>query len=71
MVGSIQVFRYEYAPSLATVRNKVGNEVIMKRPVSKVHEYNRNNLTELQTTIQDIQSFEHGVYWNCKIPIHR
>ena len=60
MVGSIQVFRYEYAPSLATVRNKVGNEVIMKRPVSKVHEYNRNNLTELQTTIQDIQSFEHG-----------
>ena len=60
MVGSIQVFRYEYAPSLATVRNKVGNKVIMKRPVSKVHEYNQNNLTELKTTIQDIQSFENG-----------
>ena len=28
MVGGIQVFRYEYAPSLATVRNKVGNKVI-------------------------------------------
>jgi len=60
MTGGIQVFRYEYAPSLATVRNKVGNRVIMKRPVSSVHEYNKNNLTELKTIIEKVESFENG-----------
>lgn len=60
MTGGIQVFRYEYAPSLATVRGKIGNKIVIKRPVSRVHEYNNNNLTELKTTINPVETFENG-----------
>ena len=60
MTGGIQIFRYEYTPSLATVRGKVGNKVVMKRPVSRAHEFNKNELTELKTTIEKLQTFENG-----------
>lgn len=66
MTGGIQIFRYEYAPSIATVREKVGNKIVMKRPVSKIHEYNKNNLTKLKTTIEHVETFENGAMGRAK-----
>ena len=61
VVKSIQIFRYMYAPSVATVRDKVGNKKILKRKVSRVHEINLNDLTTLTTVIRNIESYEGGV----------
>lgn len=60
MTKSIQIFKYEHAPSVATVREKVGNKKILKRPVPGMHEYNVNELTELTTEIKNIEDYENG-----------
>jgi len=60
LTKSIQIFKYEHAPSVATVREKVGNKKILKRPVSATHEFNVNELTELTTEIKNIEDYEHG-----------
>lgn len=61
MVKSIQIFRYMYAPSVATVKDKVGNKKTLKRKVSLVHEINLNDLTTLTTVIRNIESYEGGI----------
>jgi len=61
VVKSIQIFRYMYAPSVATVKDKVGNKKILKRKVSRVHEINLNDLTTLTTVIRNIESYQGGI----------
>jgi len=61
MVKSIQVFRYFYAPSIATAREKVGTKKTIKRRLSIMHEVNVNELTELQTIIKNVETYGDGV----------
>ena len=61
MVKSIQVYKYEYSPSVAAIRDKVGTKKILKRPVSALHLDNVNELKELTTTIRNLEMFENGI----------
>ena len=60
MTESIQVFKYTHAPSIATIREKIGNGKTIKRNVSQIHLINKNDLTELKTTIDSIKSYHYG-----------
>ena len=62
MVKSIKIFRYEYAPSIATILDKIGTKKTLKRPVSQLYLDNVNELTELTTTIRNLERFEDGVF---------
>lgn len=56
MVKAIQVFKYEYAPSKATIREKIGIKKTLKRPILSMYkENNVNHIDHLETIIKNLE----------------
>jgi len=60
LTKSIQVYKYEHAPSVATVRDMVGNKKIILRPINSRHQFNLHELTELTIEIRNIEDYQNG-----------
>ena len=62
MVKSIQVFKYDYAPTKAELRQKIGDKKTITRPIINLYKDNNvKNLTSLKTIIKDLdESNEEG-----------
>lgn len=62
MVKSIQVFKYEYAPTKAEIREKLGTKKTIKRPISNLYKDNNvKKLDHLETIIRDLdENHEDG-----------
>ena len=69
MTESIQVFKYTHAPSVATAREKVGNGKTIRRKISQKHLINKNDLTELKTTIDSIETYQYGSIGRAKFQV--
>lgn len=63
MVKAIQVFKYEYAPSKADIRQKLPNKKIIRRPIAKMYkENNVRKIDHLETIIKDLdENNEDGI----------
>lgn len=62
MVKVIQVFKYEYAPTKAEIREKIGTRKVIRRPILNMYKQNNvKNLEYLETKIKNLdESNEDG-----------
>lgn len=64
MVKAIQVFNYEYAPTKAELRDKIGTKKTINRPILAMYKNNNvKQLNHLETTIRSLdESNENGTF---------